>query len=277
MGNTNIPYCTKTWNPVEGCAPCSPGCDRCWARAHHRRFHPGTLLADWNGCLMEYPKRWEEPAHWRRPQRVFVGSRTDIALSLTFIMQAAQAAYWHSRHQFLWLTKRPETLALKIRECGLHLSENIWLGLSVCNQAEADAKIPELLRIPADHYWLSLEPLLGPVDLRGEVLAQRCGGQYPFTLDHSLRTRWVNMFDWVVLGGESGTDARPMLPQWVRCIQAQCGAAGVAFWFKQWGDYAWRNPQSLQLDPGDYAPDFLNCHQHHDLPAALRLPGEVEA
>lgn len=110
--------------------------------------------------------------------------------------------------------------------------ENVWLGATVVNQEEADRDIPKLLAVPAAKRFLSMEPLLGPVDLnyvRQRIQAQR-----------SQLARAINgetWLDWVIVGGESGPGARPMSPDWARRLRDQCQAAGVPFLFKQWGDW----------------------------------------
>jgi protein gp37 len=115
--------------------------------------------------------------------------------------------------------------------------KNVWLGVSVENQETADERIPLLLQCPAAVRWISAEPLLGPIDLTGEYLRDRCGGVYPFTLPREHRTTRLDLLDWVVAGGESGPGARPMHPDWARSLRDQCAAAGVPFLFKQWGNW----------------------------------------
>ena len=116
---------------------------------------------------------------------------------------------------------------------------NVWLGVSVEDQAAVDARIPLLLKTPAAVRWISAEPLLGPVDLMATDYLTAKLGAYPFKgIASEHRTKLAHMLDWVVAGGESGAGARPMHSAWVRSLRDQCAAAGVAFLFKQWG--AWR-------------------------------------
>lgn len=122
---------------------------------------------------------------------------------------------------------------------------NVWLGITVCNQAEADRDIPKLLQVPAAVRFLSMEPLLGAVDLTGEYLKAKLG-RYPFnSLPDEHRTKLIQLLDWVIVGGESGHNARPMHPDWVRGLRDQCKAAGVPFHFKQWGEWAPREEWSF--------------------------------
>lgn len=115
--------------------------------------------------------------------------------------------------------------------------KNVWLGATIVNQEEADRDIPKLLSVAAAVHFLSMEPLLGPVDLTGEYLKAKLG-EYPFKgLPAEHRTQLLEMLDWVIVGGESGPGARPMSPDWARALRDQCQAAGVPFLFKQWGEW----------------------------------------
>lgn len=124
---------------------------------------------------------------------------------------------------------------------------NLWLGATICNQEEADRDIPKLLAVPAAVRFLSMEPLLGPVDLPGLFYygTEKTGGVVP------LRDRGHTQLDWVVVGGESGPNARPMHPEWPRSLRDQCAAADVPFLFKQWGEFAPREPYASELMESD--------------------------
>ena len=123
---------------------------------------------------------------------------------------------------------------------------NVWIGATVVNQEEADRDIPKLLAVPAKVRFLSMEPLLGPVDLeRACDLAEEqvCKGTWkeltdPYICAAALRNGSVAMLDWVIVGGESGPGARPMHPVWARNLRDQCQEAGTDFLFKQWGEWA---------------------------------------
>lgn len=146
-----------------------------------------------------------------------------------------------------WRSRLAEALSAEIRQnrrAGVMIGDwlngsppaNVWLGATVCNQTDADRDIPKLLAVPAAKRFLSMEPLLGPVDLErprpGPDLCQGGGGMIcqPWLIQSGI--------DWVIVGGESGPNARPMHPYWVRGIRDQCAAAGVPFLFKQWGEWA---------------------------------------
>lgn len=132
---------------------------------------------------------------------------------------------------------------------------NVWLGVTVENQEQADKRIHHLLRCPAAVRFISVEPMLGPVDLMDIVIHEGSG-------EHHIDSLFMDAFereefpdehtiDWVICGGESGTGARPMHPDWVRSLRDQCIAAGVPFHFKSWGEWAeW-----------DQLPQQISAHQ----------------
>jgi protein gp37 len=143
---------------------------------------------------------------------------------------------------------------------------NVWLGVSVENQKAADERIPLLLQAPAAVRFLSCEPLLGPLDLGAEWLKviAKPGWQgekhYPFpTLPNDQRTKLVDLLDWVICGGESGPGARPMHPEWAQSLRDQCQAAGVPFFFKQWGEWLPAGQDGAPLDCDGEIREVLNC------------------
>jgi protein gp37 len=205
-------------------------------------------IAAWDGTLAEFPARWAEPLRWRKPQRVFVGSRSDVALwGIPDLQTMARIIQDTPHHRYLLLTKRPAVLTAKWS--GLP-PPNVWLGVTVCNHAEM-YKLRNLMQMPAAGYWISLEPQIG-----GAVLPEWSLGR----------------LGWVVQGGESGPGARPFDADWARSMRDQCAAAGVAYWFKQWGD----NPVCRPYDAGEepYRGLWHVGREPHELPHALRLPGE---
>lgn len=140
-----------------------------------------------------------------------------------------------SQHTFIVLINRPKRMKKFVsittqEDVAPHPwpLPNVWLGLTVCNQAEADEKIPVLLGTPAAKRFVSVEPMLGPVDLdKNEFLS-------PW---RSQIDRDLPFIDWVICGGETGPGARPMHPDWVRSLRDQCQSAGVPFFFKSWGEW----------------------------------------
>lgn len=244
--STGIEWTDETWNPVTGCTKVSPGCDHCYAERITNRFGgPGAF-----DTVVLHPERLDRPLHWRTPRRVFVNSMSDLfhdAVPDEFIAQVfevmAMAGDEHG-HTFQVLTKRPGRMASWMRR---HLGEdqnwarnapsNVWLGTSIETQKWVDVRLPKLLETPAAMRFLSCEPLLGPLDLSGWLDKPWCpthdfpGG---FCIEDCGDRRRL---DWVIVGGESGPKARPMHPDWARSLRDQCVAAGVPFFFKQWGEW----------------------------------------
>lgn len=260
MGRTDIEWTDYTWNPVTGCTPCSPGCEHCYAAGIAKRFWKDRPFSE----VRCHEDRLHEPLSWRRPGRVFVCSMGDLFhpdVPTEFIIRVWQkiAALDHT---FLILTKRPQRLLeftqmgteqmARAREMGNPWMEiwprHVWLGVTACNQAEADAKIPILLETPAARRFVSIEPMLGPVDL-GKWL-----GLELFEGDSSVGIPGPNVIqtetpaiDWVIVGGETGPGARPMHPDWVRGVRDQCVAAGVPLFVKQWGEWSEVYPRGRNL------------------------------
>jgi protein gp37 len=210
---SNIEWTEMTWNPVTGCRKVSLGCKHCYAErmAHRLRamgspryaagFEP-TLHDD----LLNVPRRWA------KPRVIFVNSMSDLfqdEVPLDFIQRAFAVMVDCPQHTFQILTKRAERLRKIARF--LPWPENVWMGVSVENERML-SRVTDLARVPAAVRFLSCEPLIGPLD------------QLPLGGIH-----------WVIVGGESGPGARPMRQAWVQSILRQCRAAGVAFFFKQWG------------------------------------------
>lgn len=156
---------------------------------------------------------------------------------------------------WLLLTKRPENILRMTAGLFDPWPAHVWIGTTVENQGQADRRIPELLKVPAAVRFLSCEPLLGPVDLGRSC----CIGRVRALDDVGLSARLasdveatfsiLDGLNWVIVGGESGPDARPMHPDWARSLRDQCQAAGVPFFFKQWGEWIHPHPKELHLSP----------------------------
>lgn len=254
-GNTTIEWTDKTWNPVTGCTKVSQGCKHCYAERVFPRPYPGRKFTD----VQCHPERLEQPLRWKKPARIFVNSMSDLFhedVPDSFIDQVFAVMALASQHTFQVLTKRPRRMYEWMRnERSLHVVlqhwkndqagqniwplTNVWLGVSVENQETADERIPWLLKTPAAVRFLSIEPLLSPVDLH-RIKDPKMSG---ITFDALSKKGGIALLDghgidWVIVGGESGPDARPMHPDWARSIRDQCVAAGVPFFFKQWGNWA---------------------------------------
>jgi protein gp37 len=266
-----ITWTEETWNPIRGCSDVSEGCRHCYAKrqAATRMSGPGQPyhgLAElrngkpyWTGVLQLDQATLVKPLHWTRPRLVFVNSMSDLFheyLTDEQIDRVVAVMALAGRHTFQLLTKRAERmhdylarLARSIspleqaaRDLGFTFNfqgiplqpwplPNIWWGVSVEDQKTLDERAAHLVRC-RDHaavLWLSLEPLLGPVQLWNWL---------PHEIEVSqTRSAWVKGVDWVVAGGESGPDARPMNPAWARRTRDDCLKAGVSYHFKQWGEW----------------------------------------
>ena len=213
MASSSIEWTEATWNPVTGCTKISAGCKNCYAETMARRLKAMGQPNYRNGFeLTLHDHALELPLHWSRPRMIFVNSMSDLFhdnVPLDFIQRVFDVMRQASWHQFQVLTKRAKRLARISRE--LDWPANVWMGVSVEDQQNAD-RIAHLQRTGAAVKFLSLEPLLGPIeclDLKG--------------------------IDWVIVGGESGPRARPMNVDWAISIRDQCREMNVPFFFKQWG------------------------------------------
>jgi protein gp37 len=224
MSKSSIEWTECTWNPIAGCTVLSPGCTNCYAmrmasrlEAMGQKKYAGTTRFSggrpkWNGHIVLDRSSLDLPASWKSGRMVFVNSMSDLfhdKVPLAFIQDVFEVMRKTPRHTYQILTKRAENLERLAHN--LPWPENIWMGVSVEDVRHA-WRIDHLRRIPAAIRFLSLEPLLGPLD--------------------SLN---LDGIDWAIAGGESGPGARPMKPEWVRSIRDQCLRYGVAFHFKQWG------------------------------------------
>jgi protein gp37 len=272
QGQTGIVWTDETWNPVTGCTKVSQGCKHCyaerdWHRLQHLPRFAGRAFTD----VVCHPERLDQPLRWAKPRLIFVNSMSDLFhedVPDEFIDQVFAVMALAKQHTFQVLTKRPERMREYARGNwqprmmghmrkfgripdgrGVMLQTingnlpNVWLGVSVEDQATADQRIPILLQTPAAVRWISAEPLLGPIDLNR---LQFLGGEVGDKMS-ALSGRYLAAYgtksgapklDWVVVGGESGPKARPMHPDWVRILRDQCAAAVVQFMLKQWGEWA---------------------------------------
>lgn len=250
--NSKIQWTDHTFNPWHGCAKVSPGCDNCYAEAQSNRFHPGLWGVDaarrvWDDLAAGARKHWDEPLGWNRKaekagerHRVFSGSMCDV-FDKHPAANDERPNLWHLIHKtpaldWLLLTKRVGNVARMVPEswmrCGF--PKNVWLGISVVNQEEADRDIPKLLALPARVRFLSCEPLLGPVDLKWHFVAPT-GNFRTHEGRRQMECRPHGLLHWAIVGGESGLRARPFDVSWARSIVEQCRAAGVACFVKQLG------------------------------------------
>lgn len=226
-GKSAIEWTSMTWNPLTGCTRVSDGCTNCYAFTLHDMRHEvykrtGGLLPNGRPLPQQYarpfsevqllPERLEQPLRIKKPTMFFVNSMADLFHSdvpdayIEQIFDVMARAHWHT---FQILTKRVG----RLRRLGQRLSwpANVWMGTSIEND-KLTPRAEALRVVPAAIRFLSCEPLLGPLP--------------------SLN---LDKIDWVITGGESGSNARPCNPEWVRDIRDRCVASKVAFFHKQWG------------------------------------------
>jgi protein gp37 len=210
---THIEWTQMTWNPVTGCNKVSAGCKHCYAELMAHRLQQMGSSRYTNGFqLTLHEDLIELPFTWKKPRLVFVNSMSDLFhpnVPLEFIQRVFTTMKNCPQHQFQVLTKRAERLVQVCQD--LEWSPNIWMGVSIENQRYA-YRSEILSRVPAHTRFLSIEPLLGRIE------------HLPLAGIH-----------WAIVGGESGSGARPMDPSWVEEIYGQCKTANVPFFFKQWG------------------------------------------
>ncbi len=261
-----IGWCDDTINPVVGCSHCSPGCDNCYAERFAARLanNPATAKkyagvvdenGKWTGRIRStftmddgspnYEGKVTYELFWslgKKHKRVFIGSMTDIfhenadKKDLSHIMLSIHK---HPQHTFMFLTKRPHVMKERLGPWLLHDAPlpNLWLGVTVCNQQEADEKIPILLQTPAAKRFVSIEPMLGPVNLMPHIFSEPDGEFRTHKGKRQMRCAKPEDggLHWVICGGETGPGARPMHPEWALSLRDQCLEAQVPFFFKNFG------------------------------------------
>lgn len=246
MGDkSKIEWTDATWNPIRArnretgkaghfCIHVSDGCKHCYAERMQPRFGNPVRYAAQDFAKVELfldEKALTQPLRWRRPRRVFVCSMTDLFLEGVpdeWIKQIWEVMERAHQHTFQVLTKRSFRMKGWIETCWATDKPvpNVWCGVSVEHDGFV-IRLRDLAETQAAVRFASLEPLLGPLDLAGDTW-----------IDGDWR-RLVDYLDWVIVGGESGPGARPMHPDWARELRDQCVAAGTAFHFKQFGEWAW--------------------------------------
>ncbi len=215
MAKSRIEWTEVTWNPVTGCDKVSPGCDNCYAErlAHRLQAMGNPRYANGFDVTLHWDKV-EEPLRWRKPRVVFVNSMSDLFhndVPAAFIQSVFDVMQEASAHTFQVLTKRPQR-AMRLLD-GQVVPDNVWIGVSI----ESDQYVfraDYLRKIDAGTRFLSCEPLLGPLpslDLTG--------------------------IGWVIVGGESGPNHRPMEVDWVRELRDRTTRSDIPFFFKQWGGH----------------------------------------
>ena len=256
MGKSGISYLDAVWNPILGCSPKMPCAARCWAWRTVARIarvvNPRQELIDntldwgpfgnkpcgWSGKSALVKPWLDAPLHWRKPQRIgvnFLGDMFAETVPDAWIDRVFGVVAECPQHQFYFLTKQAKRMHDYLAGRNVAgLRPNARLGVSVCNQAEADERIPLLLQTPAAFRWVSIEPMVGEVVLRKEWL----DGQTDRAVSAFYDGDWDAVsrqpkLSWVVIGCESGPSRRPMPWTWAERVVAQCHAAHVPVFVKQ--------------------------------------------
>ena len=292
---SKIEWTDHTFNPWEGCQKVAPECDHCYAEARDVRFTGGTHWGPKAPRRRTSVQNWNKPHRWNaqadaffathgRRQRVFCASLADVFDNA--IDPAWRADLWAliqecDRLDWLLLTKRPQNIAKMLPPNWGDGWPHVWLGTSAGTQKTAEQNIPHLLNVSAAVHFVSVEPMLGALDLTDWFHDSDCGG-----LQNATDTAgWAegecscvasggpfeNTIGWVICGGESGANARPMHRDWPRELRDQCTVAGVPFFFKQWGEW--------QPGLGFANPDHLPRHgwHHFDPECSAQKVGKAKA
>lgn len=247
---TKIEWCDETINPIRTadggyhCTKVSEGCQNCYAERMNKRFGNGKPFDATPTEFVLDEKQLDKPLHWKKPRMIFVCSMGDLFhedVPHSAIQKVLYRVRMAKQHTFLVLTKRPDRMRAFFMQYYVQgFIPNLWLGVTAENQKRADERIPILLQIPAAKRFVSVEPMLGPVDLRLMRSDRRIHilekANYFPGVKHS--GRYSNKISWVICGGESGPGARPTNIEWFRNLRDQCQAASVPFFFKSWGDWA---------------------------------------
>lgn len=241
---TNIAWTDHTFNPWWGCVKVSPACDHCYAESWAKRTGLSNLWGVDSARRFFSAKHWTEPIKWNRNAhkmehrpRVFCASMADVFDNHPAVA-SARADLWDliedtPNLDWLLLTKRVGNVQKMVPRHWSVLPRNVWLGISVVNQVEADRDIPKLLEVAAHVRFLSCEPLLGPIDLEQLIYGIK----------------------WIIVGGESGSRARPMEFSWARSLLGDARSNDVAFFMKQLSEDGdprffkefWSFPEDLQV------------------------------
>ena len=243
MAKTKIEWTDKVWNPVTGCSKISEGCLNCYAEKFAKRLKNNPKLKGKYSNGFEptfHMAEIKEHPEWKKGDKIFVGSMGDVfheKLDYTCLDYIFGVPLNYPDCFFLFLTKRPDVnlklFIASFRPNKFHFDKNIWLGVTAENQKRADERVPFLLETPCQNKFLSIEPMLGQIDIT----------KY-------LRT---GKLKWVICGGENGHNARPLHSEWVRFLMFQCRDYGVPFFFKGWGEWSNNTPEGIKLPSKSWA------------------------
>jgi protein gp37 len=268
--NSKIEWTDTTWNPIRGCSRVSDGCRNCYAESIAARFsgrerpYEGLAAfkdgqAHWTSEVRFIERHLEDPLHWKKPQKIFVNSMSDLfhpGVLDAWLVQIFDVMAKARQHTYQILTKRPDRMLDVLRAAGAPAvaqafentyeqswpPANWWFGVSVEDQGTANRRLPILAQCSAAVRFVSYEPAIGHVDF-----AAALGGN----------PAAVAAFDWIICGGESCPHARPMQPEWAREIRDMCSVLGIPFFMKQMGGRGGHNDVPI---PEDLAiKEFPRC------------------
>jgi protein gp37 len=223
MATTKIEWATKVWNPITGCSPISEGCQNCWAEkyAHRLQSNPKLKGKYADGFKVTFhPEVLNEPTKWKIPQRIFVCSMGDIFhadVKWEWVWQVMQVIYDNPQHIFMLLTKRPLTM-YNFFDCAPRMPDNLWLGATIEHEKYLQERATILNLTRARVKFVSFEPALSRMDIYNYLGPDK--------------------INWVIAGGETGFEARPVHPDWFRLVREQCQTAQIPFFFKGWGEWS---------------------------------------
>ena len=272
MSKTRIEWTEHTWNPMSGCTKISDGCKNCYAEKMANRLKAMGVKGYENGFAVTlHPEKLREPLERKKPTMYFVCSMGDLFhedVPFEFIDSVWAVMAAAGQHTFQVLTKRPDRMKEYLNNqkyspnsIGIAIARiagnketkdfsqplpNVWLGVTAENQEQADKCIPILLDTPAAIRFVSVEPMLSGIDLKKYLVGYKCfscgyeslgsPAKCPSCGQSEFGDKYYSpAIDWVIVGGETGSKARPLQYEWVKDIQEQCKAAHIPFFFKKWG------------------------------------------
>jgi protein gp37 len=255
--NTAIEWTHHTFNPWWGCTKVSEACDHCYAAtfSHRLGYELWGVKASRRFFTDEH---WHQPLLWNQAaiatgerRRVFCASMADV-FEARKDLNDARARLWDliiatPSLDWLLLTKRPHKIS-NLVPWKREWPQNVWIGTTVEHYRLAKLRIEALLAIPAVVHFLSCEPLLSRLDL----------------------SQWIHGLDWIIAGGESGANARQTDPAWFRSLRDQCVAAGVAFHFKQWGNWRPSRAGDMERVAKKLAGRILDDRTWDEYPSVMR-------
>jgi protein gp37 len=248
---TKIEWTDETWNPIIGCRKISPGCQNCYAEKMAFRLGHGQLSKNeglslkysriidcnsktWNGRSEIIEESMIRPMKWKKPKKIFVCSMGDLfheSVSFKWIDEVIKVIKQCPQHTFQILTKRPDRMLEYFKnyyQLIPRMIRNIWLGVTAENQEQANFRIPILLEIPSIMHFISIEPMVASVNMN-EIGFHKFKAWLSGSYQYSIK--------WVICGGETGQNARPLHPDWVINLKNNCVENNIPFFFKSWGEY----------------------------------------